>query len=134
MAIVKRLHHTALVTKDMDKSIEFYENILGLELITCVTMEEQGVKSAVLRCGGEPSFELVEFLDGREYNYVDGFFEVAAFLVDDIEKSIKELKSKGVEFLMDEPLHMSESDAFIFFRGPSGEKLELIQVDEKTFA
>lgn len=133
MAIAKRLHHTAVVTKDMDMALEFYENILGLEVASCVTIEDQQVKSAVLKCGGEPSFEIVEFLDGRDYNYVDGYFEVAAFQVDDIEKSIIELKEKGVEFLMDEPFHMGENDSFIFFRGPSGEKLELIQIDDKTF-
>ena len=128
--MIKRMDHIAVIAKDMDESIEFYTKVLGFKFLSCITLEAQNIKSAMLDCGGETLFEIVQFMDDREYDYVDGHYELVGFKVDDIDATIAELKGKGVEFLMDEPIRMGEQDGFIFFRGPSGEKLELIQNSE----
>lgn len=126
MGVIKRMDHVAVIAKDMDESIKFYTEILGFKFLSCITIEQQAIKSAMLDCGGESLFEIVQFLDDRPYDFVDGHYELVGFTVDDLDEAIAELKGKGVEFLMDEPVRMGEKDGFIFFRGPSGEKLEIV--------
>ena len=120
------MDHVAVIAKDTDESVKFYTEILGFKFLSTITLEEQGIMSTMLDCGGESLFEIVQFLDGREYNFVDGHYELVGFTVDDLDAAIADLKGKGVEFLMDEPIRMGEKDGFIFFRGPSGEKLEIV--------
>jgi catechol 2,3-dioxygenase-like lactoylglutathione lyase family enzyme len=128
MGLVKRVDHLAVVTRDLEASAAFYEDVLGMELVEKGALENVRIRNARLRAPGDPFIvELVEFMDEVEYNYADGFIEVVALKVDDIFAAVAELKGKGVEFLQDEPIPVGPGDYFIFFRGPGGEKLELIQ-------
>jgi catechol 2,3-dioxygenase-like lactoylglutathione lyase family enzyme len=130
MGLVKKTDHLAIISKDMDKSIRFYIDILGFEVFDRGEITSQNIKNARLRAPGDKFIvELVQFMDDREYHYGDGLIEVVALKVDDIFVAIKELKGKGVEFLQTEPIQVGPRDFFIFFRGPSGEKLEIIQND-----
>ena len=126
MGVIKRMDHVAVIAKDMDESIKFYTEILGFKFLSTITIEQQGIMSSMLDCGGESLFEIVQFTDGRDYNYVDGCYELVGFTVDDLDAAVADLREKGVEFLMEEPVRMGEKDGFIFFRGPSGEKLEIV--------
>ena len=128
MGLVKKVDHVAIIAKDLEESINFYTKILGFELIAREVIDHQKIKNAILRAAGD-SFvvELVQFTDDREYYYGDGMFEVLALKVDDIFETVKMLKAQGIEFLLDEPVQMAPDDFFTFFRGPAGEKLEIIQ-------
>jgi catechol 2,3-dioxygenase-like lactoylglutathione lyase family enzyme len=124
--MIKDIEHISVVTKDLDASLKFYTELLGFELVGRERVEAQQIEVAFLRVGGS-LFELVHFTDNREYNYTDGLFEVVALRVDDIFAAAETLKSRGVEMLMDKPFEINPGDYFMFFRGPSGEKLEIIQ-------
>lgn len=50
-----------------------------------------------------------------------------AFTVTDINKAVAWLKQNQVTLLQEEPKDMGEGRYNFFFRGPSGEKLELYQ-------
>jgi lactoylglutathione lyase/glyoxylase I family protein len=67
----------------------------------------------------------VEVNDGQPYS--DGVVNHIAFRVEDIFQAVEWLKSHKVELINDEPRSMGKSQYNFFFRGPSGEKLELFQ-------
>jgi lactoylglutathione lyase len=61
---------------------------------------------------------------------VDGTVNHLTFTVDDIAGDLERLRSHGVTLLNEEPVHLAQIGARIaFFRGPDGEKLELLQRD-----
>jgi catechol 2,3-dioxygenase-like lactoylglutathione lyase family enzyme len=128
MALIKKADHLAIIAKDMDESVRFYTEILGLEVFERGEIPGQKILNTRLRAPGDKFIiELVQFLDERDYYYGDGLIEVLALKVDDIFAAIKELRGKGVEFLSEAPNEVGPGDYFIFFRGPAGEKLEIIQ-------
>jgi catechol 2,3-dioxygenase-like lactoylglutathione lyase family enzyme len=127
MALVKKADHLAIIAKDMDESVKFYTEVLGLEVFDSGEVPGQHIRNTRMIAPGDPFIiELVEFQDDRDYHYGDGLIEVVALKVDDIFAAIEELKGKGVEFLSEEPNEVAPGAYFIFFRGPAGEKLELI--------
>ena len=72
---------------DINRAKEFYQNKLGLK----VTAEDPS-PGAVLAAGGGTSLYLYQ----RAATKAD--HTVAAFTVDDVEATVKELKAKGVVF------------------------------------
>ena len=49
----KALDHLALKVTDMDKTLHFYHQVLGLELLRASGPNEAGGRSAVLQAGGQ---------------------------------------------------------------------------------
>jgi len=128
MVQVLKTDHVAIVTKDLEVSVPFYRDTLGLEFIYQGYLEAANINCARFRApGDECIIELVQFVEDVPYNYADGFIEVIALKVADIFQAIEEMKAQGVEFLQPEPISPGPGEYFIFFRAPGGEKLELIQ-------
>jgi lactoylglutathione lyase len=131
MSIVKGLDHICVVTGDLDSSVDFYTRLLGFELKNRETLAEQNIEIGVVALA-DFTIELVRFTDSRpDFHYGDGLIEMIGLEVADIFPAIERLRGAGVEFLMDEPVCMGPGDYFIFFRGPSGEKLEFTQKGSK---
>jgi catechol 2,3-dioxygenase-like lactoylglutathione lyase family enzyme len=131
MGLVKRVDHVAVIAKDIEESIRFYTDLFGFEVKARMEIEQQQIRNALMHAEGDDFVvELVQFTDDRDYYYGDGMFEVLALKVDDIYAAITELKGKDVEFLMDEPVNPGDGGKFIFFRGPAGEKLELVEMPD----
>jgi catechol 2,3-dioxygenase-like lactoylglutathione lyase family enzyme len=127
MGFVKGIDHVCVVATDLEKSIDFYTRLLGFTLVNRERLDIQHIEIAVVAIG-EANLELVKFTDTRpDFHYGDGLIEMIGVTVDDVFPVIEKLRAEGVEFLMDEPVNMGPGNYFIFFRGPSGEKLELVQ-------
>lgn len=114
MAIGKPHHHSFTVS-DMDRSIRFYRDLLGLELIQdavranleaydkLVGFKHVDLRIAMLReKEGDFILELIQYRNppaqGRALqNYYVGASHIC-FLVDDIEGEYKRLSAAGVRF------------------------------------
>ena len=112
---MKGLHHVGITVKDLDASIRFYHDVLGLEFSNEPSPwfdgEELGravgVPGAALRqvslLLGDTTLELLEYrsppseTDGPLGSNSRGASHVA-FVVDDIEAKKAELEAKGIEF------------------------------------
>lgn len=135
--------------KDLDKSIYFYHDILGLEFSNepspWLEGEELaaglGVPGAKLRqvclwVGENATLELLEYANRPDdndtpiqQNYLGAMH--LAFLVDDIDVKVEELKAKGVQFLS-EPNTVDDGVLsgwrWVYFHDPDRITLEMVQL------
>lgn len=117
------VEHIGIKALDLEKAIQFYTKTLGFKFLYRIKPGE--VELVFLELGGTV-VELVEVIDGRRFE--DGVVNHLAIRVSDIFKAIEHLKVQQVELTSSEPMALGEGRYNFFFRGPSGEKLELYQV------
>ena len=103
--MLKKLHHVAVVVKNLDEALPFYRDVLGLTVDFAATLEEFRVKVAMLSIGAN-QIELVEPLSNetRAGRFLEqrgeGLYHFA-LETDDINGDAQRLRSKNVEFLQD---------------------------------
>ena len=49
--MIDKIHHIGIAVHDLDRSLEFYRNTLGLHVHALDTVEDQGVRAALLTIG-----------------------------------------------------------------------------------
>ena len=130
--IPSRVHHVAVVVRDMDAALATYRDQLGLPLDVLLPIESDGVRIAFLPVG-ESSIELVEptnsetgvarFLESRG----EGFHHVC-LEVDDVQAELDRLAANGLELIDKQPRRGAEGPvAFIHPRSCHGVLVELIE-------
>lgn len=132
--MIKKIDHIGIAVKDLEKTLEFYQQMLGLECTGREVVEEQKVKVAFLPVG-DSEVELLESTDqeGPIAKFIEkkgeGIQHIA-FRVDDIEQTLKELKDKGVR-LIDEKPRYGAGGAKIAFLHPKSTNGVLIEISER---
>jgi len=127
-----RVHHVAVVVRDLDAALDFYRGALGMELEVVLPIESDGVRIAFLPVG-ESKVELVEptdpstgvarFLGSRGEGFHHVCFEVA-----DLAVELQRLAREGVELIDQAPRKGAEGPvAFIHPRAGHGVLVELIE-------
>ena len=121
------LGHFALYTKDIEKTVDFYTGTLGFQKIEDFEIEKpEGIMKIVFLMCVDIIMEVIQEPAGT----TDGVFQHLAIQVTGLEELIPLLKEEGIVFETEEyiPLpHMFNGSKCIFFRGPSGERLELFE-------
>jgi catechol 2,3-dioxygenase-like lactoylglutathione lyase family enzyme len=145
---MKGLHHVGITVKDLDASIRFYHDVLGLDFVNEPTPwfdDERlgaavGVPGAVLRqvslAAGGSTLELLEYRNppsetSRPLASNNRGASHVAFLVDDIAAKKAELEAKGIEFfsevnVVDEGVLAGWR--WVYFDDPDGYPLELVEI------
>lgn len=122
---VKKLLHTRMRVSDMDETIKFYREVLGLEVAE-QKVSPRGSKLAFLSVpNSQELIELCSFPDSGEVKVQEDLVHLA-FEVEDLEETIRELKAKKVP-ITDGPTQSSSGSRFIFIDAPDGYEIELIQ-------
>jgi methylmalonyl-CoA/ethylmalonyl-CoA epimerase len=132
MGRLGRVHHVAVVVSDIEASLGFYRDILGLELETVLTIPSDRVTIAFLPIG-ESKIELVaptddttgvaRFLAAKG----EGFHHVC-FEVEDLAETLTRLAIDGVELIDTAPRKGAEGPvAFLHPRSCHGVLIELIE-------
>ena len=142
--------HTGLTVSDLDRSIAFYRDLLGLELITqwdssqpylrtVVGYPDAELRIALLRLpapDGAPGhhIELLEYRqprgsrgDANTYNPGNGH---VAFMVENLDATYAELRAKGVRFKstpVDITHGRNAGGKAVYFFDPDDITLEMIQ-------
>jgi methylmalonyl-CoA epimerase len=124
--------HVGVAVKNLDEAISVYRDVLGFRLEGVHVLTERKVRAAFFSTGGETNIELLEpigsdspvakFLESRG----EGIQHVAV-RVDDIERALDELKSKGV-MLVDETPHLGADGARIAFVHPKSTRGVLLEL------
>ncbi|RCW48679.1 MULTISPECIES: methylmalonyl-CoA epimerase [unclassified Halanaerobium] len=134
----KKIEHIGIAVKDLEKTMNFYENILGLKKMAVETVEDQGVNIAFFQLG-ETKIELLEPLNSESpiAKFIDkrseGIHHMAV-LVEDIEAKIGDMKEKGARFIGDKPTKGADNMKIIFVhpKTTNGVLLELCEpLDEE---
>ncbi|WP_462408522.1 VOC family protein [Neobacillus sp. Marseille-QA0830] len=120
-----KMEHVGIMVKDMDESLTFYQNILGLELRNRAWLNDK-VELAFLFFPEQPSVELELVFGGPVEN--EGIVNHLAFTVENIEAELARLKEAGVKLVDEAPRSiLNDTVKIAFFQGPNGEKLELVE-------
>ena len=121
-----RFAHTMIRVKDMDSSIAFYRDALGLELVDHHELPGADATLAFLKdAKSGMEIELTFNHDGRDYTLGDGFGHLA-FFVDSVDAKHDELVARGVHFSL-KPKTMKNGTRIAFAKDPTGYTVEFIE-------
>lgn len=110
---------------DIDKAKEFYCDILGFEI------ENTYENGCILQMKSEGPTIIVEKAERPSHAvYPDGSQIVLRIATDDIEKTSRNFKREGVNFIHDDPQPFVAGQ-FMAMRDPAGNVLELIQFNSE---
>lgn len=123
--MVKKLLHTRYRVSDLEKTVSFYRDVLGLEEVRRHT-SGRGSQLVFFKAPG--SEELIEICKFDESGPVQVGPDLThlAFEVDDIEEFAKHSSALGYP-LSDGPHQSSNGSAIAFIDAPEGYEIELIQ-------
>lgn len=122
-----RLLHTMIRVKDLDRSVRFYTEVLGLTEQRRMVLEKADATLVFLSDdAGHHAIELTFNHDGRDYELGNQFGHFALG-VPDLEAARAELAARGIEFSRG-PYRVSTGGSLIaFIRDPDGVEIELIE-------
>ncbi len=130
------IDHLGIVVRDLDQSLRFYIEGLGMELAMRETIEAERVKVAMLPAGVGAHASRIELLEATDSGSpVANFLEKrgpglhhVALRVDDLALAAKHLKSEGAR-LLNEPRQGAGGHLYVFVHPSSagGVLIELIQ-------
>jgi len=124
--MIHKLEHIGVMVKDMDASIRFYTEVLGLKLVKRDRLAD-GVELSFLSFPGSDNIEIELIGRGHDGLPDNGLVHHIAFTVSDIQAEIDRLKSLGVKLMDETPRTILKGDRIAFFFGPDGERLEFFQ-------
>ena len=133
--MVNKIDHIGIAVKNLEETLKFYEDVLGIKCVSQEVVEEQKVKVAFLPIG-DTEVELLESTseDGPIARFIEkkgeGIQHIA-FKVDNIEEAIKELEEKGVRMIDEQPRYGAGGTriAFLHPKSTSGVLIEISQRD-----
>ncbi|MET0514553.1 MAG: VOC family protein [Nitrospiraceae bacterium] len=122
---VKKFLHTRMRVSDMDQTIQFYTDVLGLEVMDR-KVSPRGSHLAFLKVpNSEELIELCSFPASGPVKVQEDLVHLA-FEIDDLDDTIVALKEKGIT-ITDGPTRSSSGSRFIFIDAPDGYEIELIE-------
>jgi lactoylglutathione lyase len=152
MASITKAHHTGFQVADLERSIAFYRDILGFEIVfawnpqadyirVLVGYPDADIHAAILRLPGSDVFlELLEYrnvervpIDTRTAN--PGTAHIA-FFVDDLDALYADLTARGVRSVsapVTPTIGPNEGGRAVYMVDPDGIRVELIQT-RRSFA
>jgi len=123
---VKKLLHTRYRVNDLERTVKFYQDVLGLEEIRR-SKSPRGSELAFLKVpGSEEQIEITCF-PGSGPVQVQPDLTHLAFEVDNLDEFGKHLAKLGLKF-SDGPTKSSSGSVFAFIDAPEGYEIELIQL------
>ncbi len=123
--MIKKLLHTRYRVQDLDKTLHFYKNVLGLEETSRHT-SGRGSQLVFLKApGSEEEIEICKFDESGPVQVGPDLTHLA-FEVDDLEAFAAEAAGKGYP-LSDGPHQSGSGSVIAFIDAPEGYEIELIQ-------
>jgi len=123
--IVKKFLHTRMRVSDLEKTVNFYQKVFGLE-VTRRHESPRGSKLVFLAVpNSDEEIELTYFPGSGPVEVQEDLMHLA-FEVEDMNAFADHIKSVGYEF-SDGPTESSSGSTFAFVDAPEGYEVEVIQ-------
>lgn len=129
------INHVGIAVADLDEAIEFYQRVMGMQLVHEEVNEEQGVREAMMAVGESgSSIQLLAPLN--ESSTIAKFLDKSgpgmqqmAYTVDDIDAASATLRERGVRLLYPEPKRGTANSRinFIHPKDAGGVLVELVE-------
>ena len=124
-----RLLHTMLRVGDMQRSIDFYTRVLGMNLLRTTDRPDQKYSLAFVGFGANPDHAEIELT----YNYGVASYELGsafghlAIAVEDAAATCERVKAAGGTVTREAGPVKGGTTVIAFLQDPDGYKIELIQ-------
>lgn len=126
-----RLLHTMLRVGNLDKSIAFYRDVLGMELLRRKDFPDGRFTLAFLGYGPESDntvLELTHNWDTEDYDLGEGYGHIAIG-VDDVYGACERIRDAGGRVVREPGPMKHGSTVLAFVEDPDGYKVELLSED-----
>ena len=126
-----RLLHTMLRVSDLQRSIDFYTQALGMQLLRITQRPEQQYDLAFVGYGTNPDHAELELT----YNYGVSYYDLGtayghiAIGVPDVVASCEKIRAAGGTITREPGAVKGGTTMIAFAQDPDGYKIELIQRD-----
>ncbi len=124
----KRILHTMLRVGDLDRSINFYTNVLGMKLLRKSENKDFKYTLAFIGYGDESDSAVIELThnwDTSEYDHGNAYGHVA-ISADDIYSTCEAIRKAGGEIIREPGPVKGGTVEIAFVRDPDGYSIELI--------
>jgi lactoylglutathione lyase len=124
-----RVLHTMLRVGDLDRSIKFYTDVLGMKLLRRKDYPDGKFTLAFVGYGPETEHAVVELTYnwGTDKYDLGNAFGHIALEVDDVYKACEDIKKRGGKVTREAGPMKHGSTVIAFVEDPDGYKIELIQ-------
>ncbi len=127
--MLKQFDHVTITVKDLKRTVEFYRDILGLEVAGMLEQNDGDFKLVYLK-SGDIMIEVFNFAEkGKtigEVKDIDFGIKHFGFKVDSVNEVTRKLKEYNVEFTL-EPLDAEGGVRIAFFKDPDGVLVEIVE-------
>lgn len=123
-----RILHTMLRVGDLDRSIKFYTEVLGMKLLRQKDYPDGKFTLAFVGYGDESDNAVIELTynwDTDSYDIGDGYGHIA-LEVDDVYQATDEIRNRGGRIIRDAGPMNAGTTIIAFVEDPDGYPIELI--------
>lgn len=141
--MIRSIHHSGIGVRDMEVSLRFYRDLLGLEVTgdaetdgpmvdVIVGLEGARVRIVHLKITDDQELELFQYMAPatssfpQDYRQCDGGIIHVALIVDNLMELYEKLKADGVHF-NSQPYNLG-GKLVVYMRDPDGIAVELMQM------
>ena len=123
-----RLLHTMLRVKDLQRSIAFYTDVLGMTLLRQQDYPDGQFTLAFMGYGPEADNTVIELT----YNWGVNHYELGtgyghiAIAVDDVQAAVDAMRAKGANILREPGPMKAGTTVLAFLEDPDGYRIELL--------
>ena len=123
-----RLLHTMLRVGDLDRSIDFYQDVLGMKLLRRKDYPDGKFTLAFVGYGDESDNTVIELTYNwgtESYDLGEGYGHIA-IEVDDVYEAVDELRNRGGKVIREAGPMNAGTTIIAFIEDPDGYPIELI--------
>jgi len=121
-----RIMHTCLNVMDLERSIAFYQDVLGLKLTRRFEVKENNAEIAFLEDTDKNAIELTHWRDKKQLVEGDNFDHIALG-AKQLKEAIERLRGQGVTIAMEPFTLKGGTHQIAFIKDPDGNWLELVE-------
>ena len=130
MGLVRSLEHAGLTVTDLDRSVAWYREMFGCEIVEELHWPENGNRAVYLSLGDHGSMLELFHRAGTHKAYAPdremARYEHICLIVDDVHKAYEELSAKGARFVTT-PKPAKRRARLAVLVDPDGFRIEILE-------